>query len=309
VRRALALRDRLFDVPYYRLIHAEADGMPGLVVDRYGDALVVQLNMAGMALLEAPLLAALQDVLAPRAIILRNDSPARQQEGLEQEVRTACGEISGPFTLIENGATFMADLSAGQKTGWFYDQRPNRAFIARLARDASVLDVYSYTGGFGVLAAKAGAARVVMADRSEPALALAMRAAAANDVTGRCSTERGEAFALLDAHAAAGELFDLVLLDPPAFVKSKKDLAAGSRGYLKLIRAGVRLVAPGGFLFAASCSHNMPADTFAEIVRQALQEAGRRGRIIHSCGAGPDHPVHPSLPESAYLKGLTLALD
>jgi 23S rRNA (cytosine1962-C5)-methyltransferase len=309
LRRALALRERLFAEPYYRLVHAEADGLPGLVIDRYGPALVCQLNTAGMALLETALLAALDKVLAPEIVILRNDSPARVLEGLEPEIRTVRGDPSGPLQVRENGATFFADLSGGQKTGWFFDQRPNRAFVAGLARDLSVLDAYCFSGGFGIQAAVAGAAEVTLLDRSEAALALAEQAAEANGVAARCKTLRGEVFETLERLAAEGRRFDMVLLDPPAFVKSKKDLAVGSRGYRKMTRLGAALVRQGGYLFAASCSHNMPLDLFAEAVRQGLSDAGRSGRILHTGGAGPDHPVHPFLPESAYLKGQAFALD
>jgi 23S rRNA (cytosine1962-C5)-methyltransferase len=309
LQRALSMREALFGEPFYRLIHAEADGLPGLVVDRYGGTIVCQLNSAGIAALEEPLIEALEQALRPETIIFRNDSPARAVEGLESEIRVVRGETAGPLRLRENDATFLADLSSGQKTGWFYDQRPNRAFIAALARDRRVLDVYSYTGGFGVLAARQGARRVVMVDRSESALALAAAAADANDVADKCGFERAEAFTALDAYDVSKQSFDVVILDPPAFVKAKKDLAAGSRGYHKLIRAGAKLVAPGGFLLAASCSHNMPTESFADICRQALADAGRSGRILFAGGAGPDHPVHPALPESAYLKAMVVTLD
>jgi 23S rRNA (cytosine1962-C5)-methyltransferase len=309
LRRALAIRTRLFAAPYYRLIHAEADGIPGLVVDRYGEVAVAQLNTAGMARLEAELIEALGAVLAPKAIVLRNDSPARAQEGLASEVRVAAGTLQDPLEIEENGVRFAVDLVAGQKTGWFYDQRDNRAFMARLAKDTRVLDVYCFGGGFAVQAAAAGARGVIGIDRSEPALALAARSAELNGVAERCHFRRGEAFAELETLAGAGERFDVVIADPPAFVKSKKDLAAGLRGYRKLARFAAALVAPGGMLFIASCSHNVGPEPFAEEVRRGLAEARRGGRILRAAGAGPDHPVHPSLPETAYLKSLTLMLD
>ena len=307
--RALAIREKLFPEPYYRLIHAEADGLPGLIVDRYGPALVCQLNTAGMAALEAELLAALEMVLTPDIIVLRNDSPARALEGLESEIRVVKGTLNGALPVRENGCEFLADLSDGQKTGWFFDQRPNRAMVARLVQGARVLDAYTFSGGFGIQAAVAGAQNVTLLDRSEGSLALAARAAALNGVEGRCRTLRGEVFETLERLHAEGDRYDVVILDPPAFVKSRKDLAAGSRGYRKMVRLGAALVSRGGFLFAASCSHNMPVDLFAEAVGQGLRDAHRGGRILYSGGAGPDHPVHPSLPESAYLKCQLLALD
>ncbi len=309
IAQALALRRRLYDEPYYRLVHAEADGLPGLVVDRYGDVVVAQLNTAGMAALEGPIVAALTATVAPAAIVLRNDATGRAIEGLAEEPRVVLGAIDGPVTLRENGARFVADVLGGQKTGWFYDQRENRRFMAGLSRGARVLDAYCFTGGFGVAAAVKGADHVLGIDRSEPALALAAAAALRNGVDGRCAFVRAEVFAELARLAQAGERFDVVIADPPAFVKSRKDLGAGLRGYRKLARLAARLVAPGGFLFLGSCSHNVTAEDFAEATRRGLGDAGRAGRIILGAGAAPDHPVHPFLPESAYLKALALALD
>ena len=309
LERALALRQRLYDEPYYRLVHAEADGLPGLVADRFGDALVLQLNTAGMAKLAPVIVSAARAVLAPRAIVLRNDATARAAEGLAAEAQVAFGEIAGPVEVRENGVRFLADALGGQKTGWFYDQRDNRRFMARLARGCRVLDLYCYGGGFAVAAAAAGAADVLGLDRAEGALALAARAAELNGVAATCRFARGEIFAELEKRGAAGERFDVVIADPPAFVKSRKDLGAGLRGYRKLARLAVGVAAPRGMLFIASCSHNVSGEDFAEAVRRGLLDAERQGRILRSAGAAPDHPVHPALPESAYLKSLTLALD
>jgi 23S rRNA (cytosine1962-C5)-methyltransferase len=306
---ALALRRRLYGEPFYRLVHAEADGLPGLVADRFGNVLVAQLNTAGMAALEADILEAASAVLSPEAIVLRNDSAARALEGLGNEVRVAKGEIAGPVELRENGARFLADVLAGQKTGWFFDQRENRGFVASLAKGARVLDLYSFTGGFAIAAAMAGADRVLALDRSEPALALAAEAAAMNGVGETCRFQRAEIFETLERLAAGNERFDLVIADPPAFVKSKKDLGAGLRGYRKLARLAASLVAPGGVMFIASCSHNVEPTAFAEAVRRGLEDARRGGRILRSSGAAADHPVHPWLPESAYLKAELLVLD
>lgn len=309
LERALALRSNLFDRPFYRLIHAEADGLPGLVIDRYGDVLVVQCNTAVADRLATPLLDALESLLAPRAIVLKNDSPARALEGLEAEVAVARGRLDGPIPVEENGARFAADPLDGQKTGWFFDQRENRAFVAKLARDKRVIDIYAHTGGFGIQAALAGASDVTLVDRSAPALDLALRAAAENGVSERVEALRAEAFDALESHGKAGRSWDVVIVDPPAFVKSKKDLQAGLRGYRKLARLAARVVAPGGILFAASCSHHAEPAAFAEQVARGLTDAHRTGRILRLSGAGPDHPVHPLLPESAYLKALTLQLD
>jgi len=307
LRAALALRQALFDGPFYRLIHSEADGLPGLIVDRYGEVLAVQTNTAGMERLLPQLLATFDAVLQPRAVVLINDSPVRKLEGLELEHRMAAGVLAGPVELVENGCRFVADLADGQKTGWFFDQRDNRAFMARLARNRRVLDLYTYAGGFAIQAALAGAAETVAVDRSEQSLALADRAAALNGVT--VQTVRAEAFAEMERLKAAGELFGVVVADPPAFVKSRKDLGAGAKGYRKMARLAAALVEPGGFLFCASCSHHMPAELFAEEISHGLHLAGRGGRILRTAGAAPDHPVHPLLPESAYLKAMVMQLD
>lgn len=307
--KALALRDALYKKPYYRLVHAEADGLPGLVIDRYGDVLVCQMNSAGMDRLREPLLAALEEVIAPKTIVLRNDTAAREQEGLEQTVEVVKGKLPSPLKLEENGVKFFADLAEGQKTGWFFDQRDNRAFMASLAKGRRLLDVYSYAGGFAVQAAVAGATEVTACDRSEQALALAAKAAEANKVSDKFKALKGEAFSELEKLAEAGERFGVVICDPPAFVKSQKDLATGSKGYRKIARLGASLVEPGGYLFVASCSHNMELGRFAEEVARGVGGAGRTGRVIRTAGAAPDHPVHPLLPESAYLKAQVFQLD
>jgi 23S rRNA (cytosine1962-C5)-methyltransferase len=309
IGRALKLRERLFDMPFYRLVHAEADGLPGLVVDRFGAVIVVQSNAAGMARLEPAVLDALGELLSPEAIVLRNDSPARGLEGLASETRVARGSLDGPVAIHETGAVFRADLLAGQKTGWFFDQRDNRRFIASLARGSRVLDLYCYTGGFAVQAARGGAAAVLGVDRSDPALTLAIEAAELSGVGPMCSFRRGEAFAEAGGLAANGERFDIVIADPPAFAKSRKEVPAALRGYRKLARLAASVTAGGGILFIASCSFRVGAAEFAETVRRGLADAGRAGRILRVAGADADHPIHPALPETAYLKTLTLAVD
>lgn len=309
LKAALALRERLYPGGYYRLIHAEADGLPGTAIDRFGAVVTVQVNTAGMERLTPMLLDAIEQVLSPETIVLRNDSAARQLEGLEQHAKVVKGSIDGPIELSENGARFFADLEAGQKTGWFFDQRDNRAMVASFAQDRRVLDLYSYAGGFAVLAAKSGAREVVAVDRSERALALAEQAARANGVVERCSFVRAEAFAELERLAGSDVRYGVVVADPPAFVKSKKDLNQGARAYRKLARLCAALVEPGGFLFIASCSHHVDVPLFAEQVSRGLADARREGRILRTSGAAADHPVHPHLPESAYLKGQLIQLD
>jgi 23S rRNA (cytosine1962-C5)-methyltransferase len=309
LQRALKLRERLVGVPYYRLAHAEADGFPGVVIDRFGDTVVVELNSAGMDLLAEPLSAAIDAVLKPQTILLRGEGSARKSEGLQPLSRCAKGEIAGPIEVIENGARFLADPTAGQKTGWFYDQRENRALMARFAKEGSFLDCYSYTGGFGLQAAVAGATEVLAIDRSEAALDLLQKSAALNGVGAKVTVERAEAFEALEALVAAKKRFSVVSADPPAFVKSKKDFHVGGKAYRKLARLAAQAVEPGGLLFIASCSHNMPAADFAAQVARGIHEGGRSARQLYATGAGPDHPVHPFLPESAYLKALVLQVD
>jgi 23S rRNA (cytosine1962-C5)-methyltransferase len=306
---ALRLRARLYAQPYYRLIHAEADGLPAVVVDRMGGVFVVQLNAAGPDRAADDIIAALVETVGAEAVILKNDSPARAMEGLPIESRLVYGNVSGPIELCENGARFLIDPLAGQKTGWFYDQRDSRAFVARFASGAKVLDAYCYGGGFGIAAALSGAASVTLLDRSASALEAAGRSAALNGVADRCLIRQEEVFEALDKMAATREIFDVVIVDPPAFAKSRKDIPVAIKAYRKLVRQAAGLVSPGGILFAASCSHNVGVPEFAEAVARGLDDAGRTGRILRQAGAGPDHPVHPMLPESAYLKSLTLALD
>jgi len=309
LERALRLRDRLFEQPYYRLVHAEADGLPGFVVDRFAGILVVQSNAAGIARLEPLVLDTLDALLAPETIVLRNDSPARALEGLTSETRVAKGTVSGSVVVRENGIEFLADPLAGQKTGWFFDQRDNRRFVAALAHDTRVLDLYCYNGAFSLQTARAGAAAVLGIDSSGPALALAGASAARNGLGEICSFRRGEAFAEAARLAAAGERFDIVIADPPAFAKSRKDVPAALRGYRKLTRLAASVTASGGLLFLACCSHSVTEVEFAEAVRRGLSDAGRGARMLRIAGADADHPIHPALPETAYLKAMTLSLD
>jgi 23S rRNA (cytosine1962-C5)-methyltransferase len=309
LERALELRQRLFAEPCYRLVHAEADGLPGLVVDRFGAVLVVQANAAGIARLEPLICDALEGLLRPAAIVLRNDGAVRAQEGLDSEIRVVRGRLDAPVVVDEDGARFPVDVLAGQKTGWFYDQRRNRLFVAGLARAARVLDLFCYSGGFAVQMARAGAATVTGIDSSAQALRLATEAAALNGVGAACLFRRAEAFAEAARLAAAGERFDVVVADPPAFAKSRRGVGAALRGYRKLARLAAALTAPRGFLFLASCSFHVGEAEFAEAMRRGLADAGRAGHILRRAGAGPDHPIHPALPESAYLKTTTLALD
>lgn len=307
LRRALRRREALYDAPYYRLVHAEGDGLPGVVIDRFDDIVSVQVTTAGMETLTSELVAALDVAIAPRTVVLRNDTPSRTLEGLDPYVKAAKGEMPSRITVLENGARYFADLGGGQKTGWYYDQRDNRAFMAKLAQGKSVLDAYCYAGGFAIAAAKGGASDVTGIDSSQTALALAEEAAAANQVKARFV--KADVFDELDRLVAAKEKFGIVIADPPPFVKSRKDLEPGAKAYRKLARLAASVTAPEGFLLLASCSHNIPLERFAQECAIGIARTGRNASLIHQAGVSPDHPVHPMLPETAYLKALVYALD
>jgi 23S rRNA (cytosine1962-C5)-methyltransferase len=307
IEAAAALRARVCDSAFHRVVHAEADHLPGLVVDRFGDVAVVQANTAAMDRLLPEITQALLTVLPLRAVIARNDSGARAQEGLPQQVTVLHGE-PGAVGVVEGGVRFGVDLLGGQKTGFFFDQRPNRDRVAALAAGGRVLDVFCHTGAFGLRAAAAGAASVTLVDSSAPALEHAMTAAGVNGLGERVTAERGDAFDVMTELAAAGERYEVVVCDPPAFAKTRKDAEAGLRAYNRMTRLAAPLVAPGGFLFVASCSHHAPVDAFTAQVAAALHRAKRDARVLFTGGAGADHPVHPNLPESAYLKAQLLQL-
>jgi 23S rRNA (cytosine1962-C5)-methyltransferase len=299
LREAIALRERVCDSPFHRLVHAEADRLPGLVIDRYGDVAVLQANTAGMDRLTPVLVEALNGLLPLRAVVARNDAAARRQEGLPESVALLSGSDAG-VEVVEAGVRFPVDPLGGQKTGWFFDQRPSRDRVAALSHGARVLDVFCHTGAFGLRCAAAGASDVTLVDSSAPALALAEQAAALNGFFPRARLRRDDGF---DAMAAmAGERFDIVVCDPPAFAPARKDAAAGLRAYGRMARLAASLVAPGGFLFVASCSHHAPLEAWAGQIADGLHRARREARVLFTGGAGPDHPVHPHLPESAYLK-------
>lgn len=302
--RALALRDTLYGTPYYRLVHAEGDLLPGLVIDRFGDTLSVQITTAGMEALKDTILAALKRVLNPARIILRADAPSRALEGLDSYVDAAG---SGRITIEENGVTYFADAAGGQKTGWYYDQRDNRAFMAGLSKGKTVLDAYAYVGGFGLAAAKAGAKAVTGLESSAAAVAHAEEAARAGHLA--ATFVKTDVFEELERLGAAKQTFDVVNTDPPPFVKAKKDLETGAKAYRKLAKLAAAVTAPDGILFIASCSHNIGMDRLAFECAAGIARAGRQARLIRMAGAGPDHPIHPMLPESAYLKALVYALD
>ncbi len=307
--RALAHRTRLYDAPFYRLVHAEADGLPGIVIDRFGDVAVIQPNAAWAEALIDPLLAALQAVTGVTAVVKNGAGRSRALEGLAEETLLLAGRIGGPVPVAMNGATYMADVLGGQKTGLFFDQRDNHRFAQRLAGGGRMLDVFSHVGGFALAALAGGAASALAVDSSAPALALASRGAEASGAAARFATRQGDAFAVMEALAGEGASFDLVICDPPAFAPSKPALEAGLRAYERVARLAAGLVAPGGYLGLCSCSHAADLAQFRNASARGIGRGGRRAQLIHTGHAGPDHPTLPQLAESAYLKALFFRLD
>ncbi|HEY0635032.1 MAG TPA: class I SAM-dependent rRNA methyltransferase [Gammaproteobacteria bacterium] len=300
---ALSLRERLYDKPFYRLVYGESDFLPGLVVDRYGDVVVAQLNTAGMELRKQAVVEALIKVLKPRAILLRNDSSVRAMEELEETIEVAHGEVPESVLIEENGVKFDVPM-AGQKTGWFYDHRDNRARAARYVKGARVLDVFSYIGGWGITAAVAGAREVICIDSSAPALDQVERNAILNGVRETMGTIEGDAFEALKALRAEREQFDVVIVDPPAFIKRRKDIKAGSEAYRRLNQAAMQLLGKDGILVSASCSHHLSRDSLMDLLQQSSRHLDRSLQIIEQGHQGGDHPIHPAIPETEYIKCL-----
>lgn len=306
--RALGLRERLYDAPFYRLVHAEADGLPGVVIDRFGDAAVIQPNAAWADRLLDDLAAALIAVTGISTLVMNGSGRARTLEGLAEETRLLAGALAGPVPVPMNGATYMADLLGGQKTGLFYDQRPNHAFARQLAGGGRVLDVFSHVGGFGLAALAGGAESALCVDGSAAALDLAEAGARAMGMAARLTTRRGDAFEAMEALAAEGARFDLVVCDPPAFAPGKQALEAGLRAYERVARLAAPLVAEGGYLMLCSCSHAADLARFRNASARGIGRAGRRSQLLFTGFAGPDHPMLPHLAESAYLKALAFRL-
>lgn len=302
--QALALRQRLYAQPFYRLIHGEGDLLPGLVIDRFGDVLVVQLNTAGMQALADEIVDALEKVIKPEVIVFRNDTGGRRQEGLEAQVEVIKGTLPDEVVLEENGARFVVPVLNGQKTGWFFDHRVNREWLNRQVEGKRVLDVFSYVGGWGVQAAVHGAKEVLCVDSSGPALEQVARNAELNGVQDQVAIGEGDAFEALAALKADGEEFDVVILDPPAFIKKRKDIPNGERAYARLNREAMRLLGRDGLLLSASCSMHLAPERLMDVVRGAVRHQDRHGQVIFQGHQGPDHPVHPAIPETSYLKAL-----
>lgn len=308
VSQALALREALFDRPFYRMVFGEGDHIPGLVVDRYGDTLSVQLLTAGMERMRQDVLDVLDELVAPASILLKGDVRSRQLEGLPLEVVAAKGDPPAETEVPEGPGRYRASLASGQKTGWFFDQRSNRLRILPLCKGMRVLDVFCYAGALGIGAALSGADEAVCVDASRSAVEHVEANAALNGVSAKVSAIKGDADQVLEEMAQRGRRFDVISLDPPAFVKRKKDLEHGMGAYHKINKLAGRILEPGGFLLTASCSQHLEAGQFQRLAASALS-GRRRAQLVWRGGQGPDHPVHPSMPETDYLKSLLFRVN
>lgn len=301
---ALALRERLFTAPCYRLVHGDGDGLPGLVVDRYDQQLVVQLNTAGMQACRDEVVSQLLERLKPAGILLRNDSGARRGEGLAEQVEPAWGEVPEQVLIEENGARFQVPLAAGQKTGWYFDHRLNRARLQAYVPGRRVLDVFSYLGAWGIQALRAGASEAECVESSAAACEGIRANAALNGVDAALQTHCGDAFQALKRLRAEGRRFDVVVLDPPAFIKRRKDVRAGIEAYRRINGAAMQLLPADGILVTASCSAHIGQKEFIDLLRGTALFHRRRLQVLEQGHQGPDHPIHPAIAETEYLKCL-----
>jgi 23S rRNA (cytosine1962-C5)-methyltransferase len=313
IRAALSLRERLYPKPFYRLVYGESDGLPGLVVDRYGSACVVQIGTAGMENLKSQIQEALIQVLRCESLLFKNDSSTREMEGLSSYVEAAKGQFDGLGQVVEDGLEFQAPLAEGQKTGWFFDQAANRRALTKYVRKgARVLDVFSYVGAWGVRAARSGAGEVLCVDSSAAALELAASNARRNGInegnggnegnSGKLTTIKGDAFDVLEELAKKRSRFDIVVIDPPAFAKRKKDLPKALAAYKRLNQLAMRVMDDEGILVSCSCSYHVSPEDLQDAIAKAARAADKHLQILEIGGQAPDHPVHPAIPETRYLK-------
>lgn len=303
IQQALLLRQMCFAKPFYRVIFSESDYLSGLVVDRFGDVLVAQFNTFGMENLKDFILEALVEVLKPKAIWLRNNSSIRVTETLPSYVELAYGSSDDSIEFEENNIRFIVPIKEGQKTGWFYDQRNNRAHLAPYVDNKSVLDIFSYSGSFGINAAIYGARQVTCIDASEFAIDQVKQNALLNNVADKVDVICDDAFAALKKLDGKQASFDVIILDPPAFIKRRKDIEIGTKAYLRAHRAALKLLKPNGILLTTSCSMHLPVDALLDVLRQAALQENRQATVITQLHQGQDHPIHPAIVETNYLKG------
>jgi len=302
LNQALSLRERFYDEPYYRLVYGDSDGLCGLVVDRFGDYCVVQTTTAGMEKVKDDIVQALVKVLNPVGILFKNDSKARALEGLPSYIEVAYGDVPKLLPLVENGVKFLAPAHDGQKTGWFYDHRESRAQLQRVVKGKRVLDVFSYAGSWGVQAAAFGASEVTCIDASEFALDIVKQNAALNDLEDKVHTLQGDAFQMLTELKQQGQQFDVIILDPPAFMQKRKDHANGLQAYRRINELAMRLLVRDGILISGSCSMHLKTEELVDVIRGASRHLDKSAQVVFIGGQGADHPVHPAIPETAYLK-------
>lgn len=300
LRVAMGLRRRLYEQPYYRLVYGESDGLPGLVVDRYGEVLVAQIGTAGMERLKEDIAQALDKVVQPAALLWKNDGGARELEGLPTYIETGAGTVPETVEIVENGLRFVVPLARGQKTGWFFDQALNRAAFLKYVSGARVLDVFSYLGAWGIAAARHGAAEVLCVESSPHALTWLEHNAALNEV--RLEARKGDAFEVLETLHAERQRFDVVVLDPPAFIKRRKDVARGQAAYRRLNQLGLQLLERDGVLVSCSCSYHLADEDLLAAIQKAGRHVSRFVQVLETGSQSPDHPLHPAIPETRYLK-------
>jgi 23S rRNA (cytosine1962-C5)-methyltransferase len=303
LRRALSLRERTFSQPFYRWVYGESDGLPGLVLERFGDVVIGQIGTAGMEAAKDDIIAAVREVLNPIAMLWKNDSGAREMEGLSEYVEPAFGNVPEFVTVPENGVNFRVPTQGGQKTGWFFDQAANRNAMLKYVQGKRVLDVFCYLGAWGLSAARAGASEVVCVDSSASALATLNQTAVENKLA--VTTQQGDAFEVMESLQVQQQRFDVVIIDPPAFIKRKKDIPKGEAAYRKLNQLAMKLVSNEGILISASCSYHLASDALMGAVQKASRTLHRFTQVIEVGGAASDHPIHPAIEETRYLKSLT----
>lgn len=311
IEQALQVRQRYFAAPYYRLVFAESDYLPGLIVDRFGEFLVAQITTAGMEKLRDVILSALVKVLQPKGVLWRNDGVMRELEGLDKYVIEAYGTVPPKVELVEHGVRFTIDVWRGQKTGWFYDQSYNRERLRSYVQNghSKVLDVFCYCGAWGIQAAAFGAEEVTLLDSSEFALGEVKSHAKLNGISSKIKLINDDAFAALKNLYEQKENYDLVIIDPPAFIKRHKDLETGKRAYLRLHELALSVLNSGGLLFTTSCSMHMERDMLLDILRQAGLRKNRKVWILEQLHQAQDHPLHPAIPETNYLKGFVARVE
>jgi 23S rRNA (cytosine1962-C5)-methyltransferase len=310
LRSALAIRERVFPtMNSYRLCFGESDELPGLIIDRYGDYCAMQCLSAGMDARIEMIISALKEILPGlKGVIAKHDSPLRLKEGLQQGEYIVYGEIPDTINIQEHDIQLEISLVHGQKTGYFLDQRLNRKWVEQLSSGLDVLDCFTNQGGFALHAAKGGAKSVLGIDSAKQAIEASKRNAELNNFS-QAQFEQADVFDFLKSSVQAGKTWDIIILDPPAFTKSKATLARAKRGYAEINRQALKLIRPGGFLVSASCSQHLSAQMLIEIVQTESKRVNRSLRLIHSGGQSPCHPILPIMPETSYLKCLTFEVQ